>query len=421
MKNKRLRFGLLALLLGMLCFYGQAEAKTVIKVVPVSNTAKKISLEIEILDSARVDGIEIYRSTKENGKYTCIGNVEVTPEDTQYTFEDSKSLVGFKLYYYQIKAYQYTGGNTEEDSGSEEEGIENNSEKIYTETVKKSMVPKKAGPRLTRCKRSGKFGAKLKWTKVKGADGYRIYYMKNYDKKGRLIYPETWDYSQYKLLKTIKNGDTTGITLKNLKHGVTYTFRVCAYKQVNKKKVESVSSVEKQVTMDYYAYDAESYDSRIKRAFGSEQARNYNFSSPENASRQMTTIQIQVWDFQNGAGSQKVTKTKYLTVNAGLAPTIQQIFKEIYNSREQQVIHDIGCYSYRQGEHMYGLAIDVNANENYMIDGGQILAGSYWRPGVDPYSIPDNSEFVKIMRKYGFYRGSWGQRKDYMHFSYFGT
>ena len=93
----------------------------------------------------------------------------------------------------------------------------------------------------------------------------------------------------------------------------------------------------------------------------------------------------------------------------------------IYNNKEKQVIHDIGCYSYRAGEHMYGLAIDVNANENYMIDGKKVLAGSYWKPKKDPYSIPNNSQFVKIMKRYGFYRGAWGKRKDYMHFSYFGT
>ena len=98
------------------------------------------------------------------------------------------------------------------------------------------------------------------------------------------------------------------------------------------------------------------------------------------------------------------------------------IIKRIeYNNKEKQVIHDIGCYSYRAGEHMYGLAIDVNANENYMIDGKKVLAGSYWKPKKDPYSIPNNSQFVKIMKRYGFYRGAWGKRKDYMHFSYFGT
>ena len=70
---------------------------------------------------------------------------------------------------------------------------------------------------------------------------------------------------------------------------------------------------------------------------------------------------------------------------------------------------------------MYGLAIDINPNENYMIDGKTILSGSFWKPKKSKYSIPLNCETVRIMERYGFYRGFWGERKDYMHFSYFGT
>ena len=74
-------------------------------------------------------------------------------------------------------------------------------------------------------------------------------------------------------------------------------------------------------------------------------------------------------------------------------------------------------------------AIDFEANTlevkhivtQASIDGKKVLAGSYWKPKKDPYSIPNNSQFVKIMKRYGFYRGAWGKRKDYMHFSYFGT
>ena len=56
-----------------------------------------------------------------------------------------------------------------------------------------------------------------------------------------------------------------------------------------------------------------------------------------------------------------------------------------------------------------------------MIDNGVILAGSFWNPKKSVYSIPKKCELVKILEKYGFYRGFWGGRKDYMHFSYFGT
>ena len=91
--------------------------------------------------------------------------------------------------------------------------------------------------------------------------------------------------------------------------------------------------------------------------------------------------------------------------------------------KQQTPIHAIGAYSYRGGrtEHNEGLAIDINPDENYMIDNGTILAGSFWNPKKSPYSIPLKCDLVKIMKKYGFSRGFWHNRKDYMHFSYFGT
>ncbi len=102
------------------------------------------------------------------------------------------------------------------------------------------------------------------------------------------------------------------------------------------------------------------------------------------------------------------------------------MFAEIYKSKEKFPIHDIGGYSWRgntsRSEHCIGLAIDINANENCMVQGGKILAGSFWKPKKNPYSIPKDSELVKIMAKYGFFwGGNWGGKQDYMHFSYFGT
>lgn len=42
------------------------------------------------------------------------------------------------------------------------------------------------------------------------------------------------------------------------------------------------------------------------------------------------------------------------------------------------------------------------------------------KPKKNRYSIPLNCKLVKILEKYGFHRGLWGSRRDYMHFSYFG-
>ena len=48
--------------------------------------------------------------------------------------------------------------------------------------------------------------------------------------------------------------------------------------------------------------------------------------------------------------------------------------------------------------HSLGLAVDINANENYMVDHGKVLAGSFWKPGKNPYSIKKNSDVKKYMK-----------------------
>ncbi|MDO5156739.1 MAG: M15 family metallopeptidase [Eubacteriales bacterium] len=280
---------------------------------------------------------------------------------------------------------------------------------------------KNVTPKITYCKRIDRLGVKIKWKKIENADGYIIYCARDYDDESNYVMVDLYDPSSYKVVKKIEGTNTTEATFGGLMNGATYTYRVCAYVNVNEKKKKSQLSSEKSVLMDYYSYDNEYYEQRIKRAFGSERKMEKNFKTAQKAAKQMKTIKIRVWDFENGKQGKKITKIKYITVNKRLAPSIQQLFNDLYKSKEKQVIKDIGCYAYRTGEHMYGMAIDINPNENYMIDGKKILCGSYWKPKKDPYSIPRNCELVRIMKRYGFYRGEWGNRKDYMHFSYFGT
>ena len=191
-----------------------------------------------------------------------------------------------------------------------------------------------------------------------------------------------------------------------------------AYKKTANGIIKSESDVYAKYC-SYYGYDSESYILRARRIFGKDYYKGY--TSAAEASSHMKTISIRVWDI-NSAGN-KYPKTVYLTVNEKIAPTVKQMFKEIFKSKERIPIHSIGGYSWRGGrsEHNEGLAIDINPVENYMIDDGVIQAGSFWSPKTNPYSIPLKCDMVKIMQKYGFYRGFWGNRKDYMHFSYFGT
>ena len=116
--------------------------------------------------------------------------------------------------------------------------------------------------------------------------------------------------------------------------------------------------------------------------------------------------QVPVWQL---SGGEKVSSTLTLSVHAALAEDVKEIFTEIYNDPERFPIHDVGGYAWRgdsaTGEHNCGTAIDINANENYQIRDGQVLAGSCWEPGSNAYSISPDSSVVRIFAEHGW---SWG-------------
>lgn len=425
MKSKKLRYTVFTLILGLFLCTQTVSAAAFFDVTGKCLNGQQVQISINVTDFPKtLAGFDIYRADITDGIYQYIGNIDLLGgsqenggyyyddwnamwyddyEGSRYYYSDTVGLLVYHTYVYQIKAYQME------------------TDKVYFDTAEIYVTVLEDGPTITDGKRVGKFGLKLNWTKVDKAEGYLVYGVRNYDEKSNYIDVDITDESQYELVETINGADNTGYSADGLMNGVTYTYLVYAYKTIDGQRVASVPSESKSVVMDYYSHNGETYNQRVKRAFGSEKAQKKKFKNASKASRQMKTIKIKVWDFQNGKNGKKVTRTKYLTVNKKMAPSIKQMFEELYNSKEKQVIHDIGCYSYRQGEHMYGLAIDINANENYMIDGKKILAGKFWKPKKNAYSIPKKCEFVRIMCRYGFYRGEWGDRKDYMHFSYFGT
>ena len=65
----------------------------------------------------------------------------------------------------------------------------------------------------------------------------------------------------------------------------------------------------------------------------------------------------------------------------------------------------------------YERAIDADGNVV------RITTGTHWTPETDPYSIPAGGDVVRAFAAHGF---AWGgdalsSKRDYMHFSYFGT
>ena len=108
-------------------------------------------------------------------------------------------------------------------------------------------------------------------------------------------------------------------------------------------------------------------------------------------------------------------------------PPYQAIFEEIFNGSEKFPIYDVGCYSWRTGEHSQGTAVDINPDENMEAtinsDGSlSPTCGTHWTPYIDPYSIPEGGDVYNAFTKYGFTWGGngWHSKRDYMHFSYFG-
>ena len=115
-----------------------------------------------------------------------------------------------------------------------------------------------------------------------------------------------------------------------------------------------------------------------------------------------------------------MTRTKSIYIHKSIASKSKKAFNKIYHGKKKFPIHDVGGFDWRGSNkslHSLGLAVDINANENYMVDHGKVLAGSFWKPGKNPYSIKKNSDVKKYMKTIGFKQCIWGSRKDYMHFS----
>lgn len=360
------------------------------------------SAEINWASVPNASGYYIYRSTKPNTGFTLIKTF--TPDmsvnsswnyesyfDNSLTFVDTKLTVG-KTYYYKICPYVTYGS---ESFGGLFSNIKSAIIRMNAVTVKTAYSKKKATNTLT-------------WKKMSNADGYVIYVSKKYDGK-------------YKKLKTIKKNKTCKFTHNKLKNGTAYYYKVYSFKNFNKKPLLSVEPYPFMKYCDYYSYENEEYYSRFQRIFGKKGTGRYKNSAQ--ARKHMKTIRIKVWDI-NSSGK-KYTRTFSVSVHKNIAPSVKQMFKEIYKSKEKFPIHDIGCFSWRgdssESEHCLGLAFDINASENYMIQGKKVLSGSCWSPKKNKYSIPLKCDLVKILAKYGFRRGFWGDTKDYMHFSYLGT
>lgn len=356
------------------------------------------SITIKWKQNLDCTGYHIVRSESPNGEFKHVKTFEYdSASDTRWWWDDDLEPLSYtesnlelgKTYYYKVVPYVYYNGIYYDGEYSNCLGaqVTINGTKVKSASSKKKRINT------------------ITWAKNDEADGYIVYYSKKED-------------GSYTKLKTFTSRNSLSYTHTKLTNGTAYYYKIQAYKNFNGTKLYGpMTAYEKYC--DYYSYASESYESRCRRAFGKSYYADYK--SAKQAKKHMKTITVKVWDKK---GKKKYTRKFRITVNKGLAPSVKEMFKEIYKSKERFPIHEIGCYSWRgknsSSEHCEGLAFDINSNENYMIQGKKVLAGSFWKPKKNRYSIPLNCKLVKILEKYGFDRGLWGSRRDYMHFSYFG-
>lgn len=168
------------------------------------------------------------------------------------------------------------------------------------------------------------------------------------------------------------------------------------------------------------AFTIESWANKNEMIFGD--AAKTRFDNNAEALLNMTSVKVNTWSL-SFSGS-KTTTTRTLTVNKNVAEDVKKIFEDIYNGTEKFPIKNAGAYAYRNGtsEHTSGTAIDINYEENYFVewDGGKVMAGVLWEPGINPYSIPVGGDVVRAFNRYGWHWSPdmhWSNGADYMHFS----
>lgn len=143
-------------------------------------------------------GYKIYRATSKNGKYTRIKTIK---GNKTFKYWD-KNIKKEKQYYYKISVYTTINGK--------------NVYSNYSNIQEKSPLQKTV---IKSAKNSSNKNT-IKWSKVSGVTGYRIY--RATSKNGK-----------YTKIKTISNNSTVSYTDKNISLGRVYYYKIRVYKTKN--------------------------------------------------------------------------------------------------------------------------------------------------------------------------------------------
>lgn len=341
-------------------------------VVKITSNYSKIKLSWKKIKNAA--GYQVYRSTSLNGKYK---KVKEYKSGSANTYSDTKAKFN-KTYYYKVRAYEKV-----KVKGKKKTKIKYGAWSEVV-TAKKHLLKTS----VTSAKCSSTTSAKVKWKKVTGAQGYEVYCCDTAN-------------GTYKCVGKLKGSGKTSLTVKKLKCGTRYYFKVRAYRKVGTKKCYGTFSSAKAETF--------SEGQRLYFLFP-----NGVPTSKAQMEQYLVTITVPIKD-ANG-----IPSTMELRVHGSLVKEFTGAFLDMYAIGFPVRAEDTDTYVWRsmvsgrnRSHHSYGCVIDLNWNSNPMIG---VTEGKY-RPGVDPYSV--TPEVVAIWKKHGFYwGGNWSSSKDYMHFSY---
>ena len=175
----------------------------------------------KLFDNMSVDYYNVYRSKEKYGTYKCIDSYIYD----KYTYD--YNIAKGRTYYYKIKAY----------------GYDNKARCSKPIKVRTPLSRPSVKLRVT-----GKHSVLVKWNKLSGADGYRIYRASS-------------SHGTYSVVKTIKSHNTTSWKDCNLTTGKTKYYKVRAYRYISKEKklYGKCSSVKKATPRKNAYYEHPSY------------------------------------------------------------------------------------------------------------------------------------------------------------------
>ncbi|MBQ4529664.1 MAG: fibronectin type III domain-containing protein [Lachnospiraceae bacterium] len=179
------------------------------QVKKLAGTADRNSVSLGWEASEGATGYAIYRHDSKQNTWVNIAKVT----DTSYV---DSGLIADTEYQYKVSAYM-------SDKDEIYEGEHTNVLIMKTQKApetEKSFIEKK----IENFKISKNYTTKVKlsWTKEKEAQGYEIYQYKS---------------KKWKRIATLKNASVKSTTIKKLKSGTSYKFRICAFKKENGKTI----------------------------------------------------------------------------------------------------------------------------------------------------------------------------------------